>query len=84
MLYFQHKHCVLDVMPHDVDRLNYAQYYPIVIFLKVENKTTIKELRSRWAKGSTKTPKKLLEWSQKLEQNYQYLFTGTYKITTYS
>jgi len=36
------KHCVLDVVPSAVDKLNYAQYYPIVIHLKSDNYKTIK------------------------------------------
>ncbi|XP_061190159.1 tight junction protein ZO-1-like isoform X3 [Saccostrea echinata] len=71
------KHCLLDVTPHNVDKLNYAQYYPIVIFLKAENKTIVKECRAKFAKGSTKNHKKLFEQSQKLEKLYPHLFTAT-------
>lgn len=44
------KHALLDITPNAVDRLNYAQFYPIVIFLKAETKHIIKELRSGVAK----------------------------------
>lgn len=44
------KHAILDVTPNAVDRLNYAQLYPIVIFLRAESKHIIKELRSKLAK----------------------------------
>ncbi|KAL3885385.1 hypothetical protein ACJMK2_025454 [Sinanodonta woodiana] len=71
------KHCLLDVTPHNVDRLNYAQFYPTVIYMRVENKNIIKECRAKWAKGSSKNPKKLYEQSQKLEKHYQHLFTAT-------
>jgi len=40
------KHALLDVTPNAVDRLNYAQFYPIVIMLRADNKQVIKELRS--------------------------------------
>ena len=40
------KHALLDITPNAVDRLNYAQFYPIVIFLKAENKQVIKEMRA--------------------------------------
>ncbi|KAE8744350.1 hypothetical protein FOCC_FOCC009073 [Frankliniella occidentalis] len=40
------KHALLDITPNAVDRLNYAQFYPIVIFLRAETKHTIKELRA--------------------------------------
>lgn len=36
------KHCVLDVVPGAVDKLNYAQYYPIVINLKTDKKEVVK------------------------------------------
>jgi len=39
------KHALLDITPNAVDRLNYAQFYPIVVFLKADNKHIIKQLR---------------------------------------
>ncbi|XP_050399487.2 tight junction protein ZO-1 isoform X3 [Patella vulgata] len=69
------KHCVIDVTPHHVDRLNYAQYCPIVIYIKADNKQAIKDCRAKW-KTSSKNPKKLLEHNEKLERFYSHLFTG--------
>lgn len=46
----RNKHALLDITPNAVDRLNYAQFYPIVIFLKAETKHVIKELRSSVSK----------------------------------
>lgn len=40
------KHALLDITPNAVDRLNYAQFYPIVIFLKADTKHVIKQLRA--------------------------------------
>lgn len=40
------KHALLDVAPNAVDKLNYAQFYPIVIFARADSKQTIKECRS--------------------------------------
>ena len=74
----QRKHCLLDVTPHNVDRLNYAQFYPIVVFLKADSKNTVKELRTRWVKSSSKPPKKYYEQSLKLDKLYQHLFTGEF------
>ena len=37
---------LLDVTPNAVDKLNYAQFYPIVIFARADSKQTIKECRS--------------------------------------
>lgn len=44
------KHALLDITPNAVDRLNYAQFYPVVIFLRAESKQIVKELRSGLAK----------------------------------
>lgn len=44
------KHAVLDITPNAVDRLNYAQFYPVVIFLRAESKQIVKELRSGFPK----------------------------------
>lgn len=43
-------HALLDITPNAVDRLNYAQFYPIVIFLRADSKHVVKELRSGLAK----------------------------------
>lgn len=40
------RHGLLDITPNAVDRLNYAQFYPIVIFLRAETKQNVKELRA--------------------------------------
>lgn len=40
------KHALLDITPNAVDRLNYAQFYPIVILLRAESKQVIKNLRT--------------------------------------
>ena len=40
------KHALLDVTPSAVDKLNYAQLYPIVIFTRTMSKSIVKECRS--------------------------------------
>lgn len=40
------RHALLDITPSAVDKLNYAQFYPVVIFLRADSKHTVKELRS--------------------------------------
>ncbi|XP_053214787.1 tight junction protein ZO-1-like isoform X2 [Panonychus citri] len=76
------KHALLDVTPTAVDRLNYAQFAPIVIFLRAENKTIVKELRSRHVKPSQKSSRKLFESSTKLEKMYSHLFTSVINLGT--
>ena len=40
------KHALLDVTPNAVDKLNYAQFYPIVILARADTKQTIKDCRT--------------------------------------
>ncbi|XP_064644896.1 tight junction protein ZO-1-like isoform X2 [Lineus longissimus] len=76
------KHCILDVTPNAVDRLNYAGYYPVVIYLRTDSKNTVKELRAKHSKNSTKSPRKLFDQSVKLEKCYSHLFTATVPLTS--
>ncbi|GFY76260.1 tight junction protein ZO-1 [Trichonephila inaurata madagascariensis] len=76
------KHAILDITPSAVDRLNYAQFYPIVIFMRAENKHVVKELRSRLAKSSHKSSKKLHDHAVKLEKLWSHVFTATITLTS--
>uniref|UniRef100_A0A1A9WH03 Tight junction protein ZO-1 n=1 Tax=Glossina brevipalpis TaxID=37001 RepID=A0A1A9WH03_9MUSC len=69
------KHALLDITPNAVDRLNYAQFYPIVIFLKTDSKHVIKQLRHGMPKSAHKSSKKLLEQCQKLERVWSHIFS---------
>ncbi|XP_037946383.1 tight junction protein ZO-1 isoform X3 [Teleopsis dalmanni] len=69
------KHALLDITPNAVDRLNYAQFYPIVIFLKTDSKHVIKQLRHGIPKSAHKSSKKLLEQCQKLERVWSHIFS---------
>lgn len=75
------KHALLDITPNAVDRLNYAQFYPVVIFLKADQKHTIKQLRHGIPKGAHKSSKKLLEQCQKLERMWSHVFSSTIVLT---
>ena len=44
--YCRGRHALLDVAPNAVDKLNYAQFYPIVILARADSKQTIKDCRS--------------------------------------
>ncbi|XP_023725943.1 tight junction protein ZO-1 isoform X4 [Cryptotermes secundus] len=84
------KHALLDITPNAVDRLNYAQFYPIVIFLRAESKHVIKELRAGlsnsfvdvfgWA--AHKSSKKLFEQCQKLEKVWGHTFSCSITLTS--
>ncbi|XP_068157453.1 LOW QUALITY PROTEIN: tight junction protein ZO-1 [Drosophila tropicalis] len=69
------KHALLDITPNAVDRLNYAQFYPVVIFLKTDTKHVIKQLRHGLPKAAHKSSKKLLEQCQKLERVWSHIFS---------
>lgn len=71
------KHALLDITPNAVDRLNYAQFYPVVIFLKADTKHTIKQLRAGIPKSAHKSSKKLFEQSQKLDRVWSHVFSTT-------
>ncbi|CAG9112582.1 unnamed protein product [Plutella xylostella] len=75
------KHALLDITPNAVDRLNYAQFYPIVIFLKADNKQIIKQLRAGLPKSAHKSSKKLLEQSQHMERVWGHVFTHTITLS---
>ncbi|GCB80611.1 hypothetical protein scyTo_0017252, partial [Scyliorhinus torazame] len=69
------KHAVLDITPNAVDRLNYAQWYPIVIFLNPDSKQGVKTMRQRLSPESRKSARKLFERALKLRKNNHHLFT---------
>ncbi|XP_077084736.1 tight junction protein 1 isoform X6 [Siphateles boraxobius] len=73
----QDKHAVLDITPNAVDRLNYAQWYPIVVFLNPDSKQGVKTMRTRLCPESRKSARKLHERALKLRKNNHHLFTAT-------
>lgn len=91
----QGKHALLDITPSAVEKLNYANLAPIVIFMKTDSKSIIKEFRSRAAKSlepnvrdedtlrrDGKSSRKLLEQSVKLEKAWYHVFTATLNLST--
>nr|XP_024216154.1 tight junction protein ZO-1-like isoform X2 [Halyomorpha halys] len=76
------KHALLDITPNAVDRLNYAQFYPIVVFLRADSKHIVKELRSSMSKTVHKSSKKLYEQSQKVEKVWGHVFSATVTLSS--
>lgn len=77
----------MDVTPNAVDRLNYAQWYPIVVFLNPDSKQGVKTMRMRLCPESRKSARKLYERSHKLRKNNHHLFTSEYikgRLSAYS
>ncbi|XP_050302350.1 uncharacterized protein LOC126740396 isoform X3 [Anthonomus grandis grandis] len=75
------KHALLDITPNAVERLNYAQMYPIVVFFKAETKMIVKQLRTGLPKTAHKSSKKLLEQCQKLDKVWGHIFNSTITLT---
>ncbi|XP_073994050.1 zonula occludens-like protein polychaetoid isoform X3 [Rhodnius prolixus] len=75
------KHALLDITPNAVDRLNYAQFYPIVVFLRADSKHVIKELRQGMGKSMHKSSKKLFEQSLKVEKTWGHVFSATISLS---
>ncbi|XP_024150770.1 tight junction protein ZO-1 isoform X12 [Oryzias melastigma] len=78
----QDKHAVLDITPNAVDRLNYAQWYPIVVFLNPDSKQGVKTMRTRLCPESRKSARKLYDRALKLRKNNQHLFTTTINLNS--
>ncbi|XP_070809445.1 tight junction protein ZO-1 isoform X5 [Pituophis catenifer annectens] len=76
------KHALLDVTPNAVDRLNYAQWYPIVVFLNPDSKQGVKTMRTRLCPESRKSARKLYERAHKLRKNNHHLFTATINLNS--
>ncbi|XP_067352436.1 tight junction protein ZO-1 isoform X4 [Channa argus] len=74
------KHAVLDITPNAVDRLNYAQWYPIVVFLNPDTKQGVKNMRTRLCPESRKSARKLYDRAHKLRKNNHHLFTTTINL----
>ncbi|KAG7517471.1 tight junction protein ZO-1-like isoform X4 [Solea senegalensis] len=78
----QDKHAVLDITPNAVDRLNYAQWYPIVVFLNPDTKQGVKNMRTRLCPESRKSARKLYDRALKLRKNNHHLFTTTINLNS--
>ena len=74
-------HCLLDITPNAVEHLNYAQYFPICVYLKADSHGHVKELRHKYAKNlKLKSSKRLYENAMRLETYYSHLFTAAISL----
>ncbi|XP_058393538.1 tight junction protein ZO-3 isoform X1 [Diceros bicornis minor] len=71
------KHALLDVTPSAIERLNYVQYYPIVVFCAPESRQALKALRQWLAPASRRSTRRLYAQAQKLRKHSDHLFTAT-------
>lgn len=71
------KHALLDVTPAAVERLNYVQYYPIVVFFIPESHKALKTLRQWLAPASRRSSRRLYAQARKLQKHSEHLFTAS-------
>ncbi|XP_074834176.1 tight junction protein ZO-3 [Carettochelys insculpta] len=75
------KHALLDVTPAAVERLNYVQYYPVVVFCEPDSRQGIKAMRQWLAPDSRKSSRRLYAQALKMKKNYSYLFTASISLS---
>lgn len=76
MAWAQNKHALLDVTPSAIERLNYVQYYPIVVFCAPESRGALKALRQWLAPASRRSSRHLYAQARELRKHSEHLFTG--------
>lgn len=74
----KNQHCLLDITPGSVEKLQYAQYAPIVILIDVDSRSRLRDLRSKSRINTTNnvSTKKLIEQAHRIKKHYAHLLTG--------
>ncbi|XP_031460588.1 tight junction protein ZO-3 isoform X2 [Phasianus colchicus] len=75
------KHALLDITPSAVERLNYVQYYPMVVFCEPESRQGIKAMRQWLAPDSRKSSRRLYAQASKMKKYCSHLFTATITLS---
>ncbi|XP_054031146.1 tight junction protein ZO-3 [Dryobates pubescens] len=75
------KHALLDITPSAVERLNYVQYYPVVVFCEPESRQGIKAMRQWLAPDSRKSSRRLYAQASKMKKHCSHLFTATIRLS---
>ncbi|XP_077390615.1 tight junction protein ZO-3 isoform X2 [Festucalex cinctus] len=70
------KHPLLDITPTAVERLNYIQYHPMVIYLDPHSRKDVKAMRQRYSPDSNKSSRRLYSQALKLRKDYSHLFSA--------
>ncbi|XP_063146940.1 tight junction protein ZO-3 isoform X2 [Candoia aspera] len=76
----QDKHALLDITPAAVERLNYVQYFPIVVFCEPDSRQGIKAMRQWLAPDSKKSSRRLYAQANKMRKYCSHLFTATISL----
>lgn len=77
----QDKHPLLDITPTAVERLNYIQYHPMVLFLDPHSRKDVKAMRQRYSPNSSKSSRRLYSQAVKLKKDCSHLFSGAHNTT---
>uniref|UniRef100_A0A7M4F201 Tight junction protein 3 n=1 Tax=Crocodylus porosus TaxID=8502 RepID=A0A7M4F201_CROPO len=75
------KHALLDITPSAVERLNYVQYYPVVVFCDPDSRQGIKALRQWLVPDSKKSSRRLYAQAMKMKKYCSHLFTATISLS---
>ncbi|XP_068775659.1 tight junction protein ZO-3 isoform X2 [Struthio camelus] len=75
------KHALLDITPLAVERLNYVQYYPVVVFCEPESRQGIKAMRQWLVPDSKKSSRRLYAQANKMKKYCSHLFTATISLS---
>ncbi|XP_062280547.1 tight junction protein ZO-3 [Scomber scombrus] len=71
------KHPLLDITPTAVERLNYIQYHPMVLFLDPHSRKDVKAMRQRYSPNSSKSSRRLYSQAVKLKKDCSHLFSAS-------
>ncbi|KAJ3599226.1 hypothetical protein NHX12_033189, partial [Muraenolepis orangiensis] len=72
----KNKHPLLDITPTAVERLNYIQYHPMVLFLDPHSRKDIKAMRQRYSPNSNKSSRRLYTQALKMRKHCSHLFSA--------
>uniref|UniRef100_A0A671U6H0 Tight junction protein 3 n=1 Tax=Sparus aurata TaxID=8175 RepID=A0A671U6H0_SPAAU len=70
------RHPLLDITPTAVERLNYIQYHPMVLFLDPHSRKDVKAMRQRYSPNSNKSSRRLYSQALKLRKHCSHLFSA--------
>ncbi|KAJ7993104.1 hypothetical protein DPEC_G00268960 [Dallia pectoralis] len=72
----KNKHPLLDITPTAVERLNYIQYHPMVLFLDPHSRKDVKAMRQRLCPKSNKSSRRLYAQALKMRKHCNHLFAA--------
>uniref|UniRef100_A0A665TJC6 Tight junction protein 3 n=1 Tax=Echeneis naucrates TaxID=173247 RepID=A0A665TJC6_ECHNA len=65
-----------NITPTAVERLNYIQYHPMVLFLDPHSRKDVKAMRQRYSPNSTKSSRRLYSQALKMRKHCSHLFSA--------